>query len=74
MEWTAGIAIATPEGDYIAQPDADFTESVKAAARQAGLTVFRVLVGGVEIRPPEAPATVRLAMANIQVLPYDRAG
>lgn len=54
-------------------PGANFKETVKTVAREAGLGKFRILLNGEEIRPSEAPDTITEGM-HLEARPYDVAG
>ena len=52
---------------------ANFVETVKSEARNAGLGKFRTYVNGEEIKPAQAPDTITEGMM-VEVRPYDVAG
>lgn len=61
-------------GSYQAlEEGANFLQSVKNVANQAGFGKFRVYLNGTEIRPSSAPDVIADDM-NVEVRPYDEAG
>lgn len=52
---------------------ANFLETCKATALQAGFGKFRVLLNGEEVRPSSCPSTIEESH-NVEIRPYDEAG
>lgn len=60
-------------GNIAINPGANFIETVKATARDAGLGKFRVFLNGEEVKPSEAPESIAEG-TRIELRPYDVAG
>jgi len=52
---------------------ANFAQTIKDVARDAGLGKFRVFLNGEEVRPSSAPDTIQEGM-GLELRPYDTAG
>lgn len=80
MTWVSGAAIQTPYGPFVVEDGATtFAEAVKAAARYAALSTFRVFLGDQEIESPEkAPATMHDVpegtTVDVRPVDYDHPG
>lgn len=51
-----------------------FIDGVMRLAREAGLSSFKVLVGGAEVGRSDAPATFGEANGEIEIVAYQKAG
>lgn len=51
-----------------------FVEGVQRLASEAGMSSFKVLIGGVEVGRSNAPATFGQAEDDIEIVPYQKAG
>lgn len=68
-----GTYIRVNGSDRELQPGANFKETVKSVARDAGLGKFRILLNGEELRPSAAPDVISEGM-HLEARPYDVAG
>lgn len=67
------IRVMTPRGVVETEPG-PFQDKIRDVARGAGLTKFRVFVGGVEVASPaQAPANLEEGQ-EVVLFPYDQAG
>ena len=85
-EWASG-GIDTPKGLYVPQTD-HLIDEVKAAARYAGLSRFKLFINGAQVNNPNDVPTQSIAeltenarvegvegsAAKVEVKRYDRAG
>ena len=68
-----GTYIRVNGSDRELQPGANFIDTCKMVAREAGLGKFRILLNGEEVRPSEAPDVITEGM-HLEARPYDVAG
>lgn len=84
MSWTTGdilvdevqartVTISVSGESYEIPETANFVDTVKEYAQEAGLRNFRVLVDGRNVEPSEAPRTFE-GIRNVTIVPYDKAG
>ena len=74
-QWTAEPIIVRPATiNGVAVPvGTNFVDAVSQVARNTSVISFRVKVGGVEVGPANAPATITEGMV-VTLEPYDKAG
>lgn len=72
-EESAGASILVNGSRQPLEIGADFMNSVKSVALQAGFGKFKVFLNGTEVRPSSAPSTIEEGQ-RLEIRPFDEAG
>lgn len=71
--WTTLVHVKAAHQVYEYPADADFSRTVREVATRMGWSLFTVYVGGQEVLPSTAPATLGEARGEIVIHPYQTA-